>query len=848
MLALIVNFALVLSVATAASAEWRTSFGPTSSLGVELLGVSPEGTPLVGSNAGCSPEDPRAVDAPQIALLSPLDGDVLWTLTQEDSHPYDLVDCGWWQPLVDREGNIYVAGYPKGEWPGAGFDSSGWFLVSYSRDGSFRWASPIDGLELDAYEGVTAEAIGADGNIYIYVDGHLHGYRASDGTSLWDVAVPAQNQGFGLYADASGLTVGGTIRFSYSGQLIHPEPANGVVREASIAQEPGGAVYTVTADHSKCAARKPYIGIRVTRWTLSGIDWVKTLKPPNPAASEEECNIYSHEFAVRAVPGGGVVVAASNRYQTPVEEILLFDLDTKGHVRWTHETARGWSDYQSFSSIRVTSDGEIVTLEHGREPCTLNIYSECGAVAVNFINAGTGQAARPSVLLHNSIQPYESAVYEPMPQGESLGVGPGAVYLSLEIDGEHQIVQLSAPGLGADYAEALRAENNGGSPNVKKVSPSRGLWGGGTSVTIKGANFTGTTAVHFGSAASPEFSVTSTTSITAIAPRGPSGNVAVTVTTPAGTSETTRHDQFLYEPAAEYVALGDSFASGLGSFSYLSGTTTGSHPCYQATDGYVEQLAGLSHDTLAFVACQGSSIGSLLEGPAPQLNQLSSSTGLVTLSIGGIDVGFPQVIASCVEGWKSKGGYGCAQRDEPLATQALEWLEHGRPPNTYTLPGIDEKTGQPDTSTNTIPLPSLEELYERIASLAPNARIFVVGYPLLFESGYTQAGDCEVAPTYEVSGDDIQWLDRSADALDGIIDTAASSAALHSNRPIVYVDPRPEFTYHGLCDTDTSYLNGLSINTKKWPPTKWEPNLESFHPNVAGQNALFSALDAAGAG
>lgn len=45
-LALIVSFALVLSVTPAASAEWRTSFGPTSSLGVELLGVSPEGTPL----------------------------------------------------------------------------------------------------------------------------------------------------------------------------------------------------------------------------------------------------------------------------------------------------------------------------------------------------------------------------------------------------------------------------------------------------------------------------------------------------------------------------------------------------------------------------------------------------------------------------------------------------------------------------------------------------------------------------------------------------------------------------------------------------------------------------------
>lgn len=48
----------------------------------------------------------------------------MWTLTQEDSHPYALADCGGWRPLVDGEGNIYMAGYPKGQWPGTG--EPGW--------------------------------------------------------------------------------------------------------------------------------------------------------------------------------------------------------------------------------------------------------------------------------------------------------------------------------------------------------------------------------------------------------------------------------------------------------------------------------------------------------------------------------------------------------------------------------------------------------------------------------------------------------------------------------------------------------------------------------------------------
>ena len=84
------------------------------------------------------------------------------------------------------------------------------------------------------------------------------------------------------------------------------------------------------------------------------------------------------------------------------------------------------------------------------------------------------------------------------------------------------------------------------SPTVTAVSPSAGPAAGGTPVTITGTNFTGATAVKFGSTAAASFTVNSSTSITATSPAG-SGTVDVTVTTNGGTSQTTSADQFNYQ-------------------------------------------------------------------------------------------------------------------------------------------------------------------------------------------------------------------------------------------------------------------------------------------------------------
>jgi hypothetical protein len=92
-------------------------------------------------------------------------------------------------------------------------------------------------------------------------------------------------------------------------------------------------------------------------------------------------------------------------------------------------------------------------------------------------------------------------------------------------------------------------------PTVTSISPNSGPTTGGTSVTITGTNFSGATAVKFGSADAASFSVVNATQITATSPAGSLGSVYVTVTTAGGTSPATAAAQFTYSVPADSQKL-----------------------------------------------------------------------------------------------------------------------------------------------------------------------------------------------------------------------------------------------------------------------------------------------------
>src|SRR5215468_915112 len=93
--------------------------------------------------------------------------------------------------------------------------------------------------------------------------------------------------------------------------------------------------------------------------------------------------------------------------------------------------------------------------------------------------------------------------------------------------------------------------------------------------------------------------------------------------------------------SVHYVALGDSYSSGVG-----AGSTSGS--CSQSPNAYPELWAAAnSPASFTFAACSGATTSDVISS---QLSSLNSSTTLVSISIGGNDVGFSSIMETCVLG------------------------------------------------------------------------------------------------------------------------------------------------------------------------------------------------------
>ncbi len=218
-----------------------------------------------------------------------------------------------------------------------------------------------------------------------------------------------------------------------------------------------------------------------------------------------------------------------------------------------------------------------------------------------------------------------------------------------------------------------------------------------------------------------------------------------------------------------YVALGDSYASGVGTGSYdsASGSCRRSPRAYPSLYAATHSLASFS-----FVACSGATTGSVTSG---QLSALSTSTDLVSISVGGNDVGFVSVLSTCVLATDS----GCLSAIATAKAKAQN-----------TLPGL------------------LGTLYASIHSRSPNAHVVVLGYPRFYQLG----GSCVLG----MSETKRNAINGGADVLDGVIAKAAADAGF------TFADPRGAFTGHGICSS-AWWLNSLT-----WPVD------DSYHPNTAG--------------
>jgi hypothetical protein len=307
-----------------------------------------------------------------------------------------------------------------------------------------------------------------------------------------------------------------------------------------------------------------------------------------------------------------------------------------------------------------------------------------------------------------------------------------------------------------------------------------------------------------------------------------------------------------------YAALGDSYSSGEGNREYERVTDMprgAANLCHRSVEhayprrvrppglaATVEALAGngVAGFGFEFAACSGARTSNVsrtgtaqwVSGPPDDRTQLDparavvdSSTDLVTLTIGGNDAHFFEIIVECVL------DVAChAQIFDPLTGQTYE---------EYILSEI-ERLRSP-----------LLDLYREVRDRAAGASVLALGYPgivggrecpdLILGIPFTQ-GARTAAQRFEP--EEQAFMERARRRLNEVIDAAAADAG------VIFLDDHlgrgisARFEGHEACGSGESWIRGFTLplfNERVDP--RLNSLLASLHPNERGQLELAKAVN-----
>lgn len=311
----------------------------------------------------------------------------------------------------------------------------------------------------------------------------------------------------------------------------------------------------------------------------------------------------------------------------------------------------------------------------------------------------------------------------------------------------------------------------------------------------------------------------------------------------------------------DYLAMGDSFSSGEGDNDtryYEPGTNkdapqqegldASKERCHTSTRSYPYLLASrMSVATNKFksLACSGAILNDILNesdadpsqnGYTGHFDQLTAGSSelrrsakddalehfkpgrasqiefvekykpkIITISIGGNDVGFGDKIGDC--GFNISAQAVC----EHASSEAQRALDANEYANMYL---------------------KLKSLYQTIHEKSPKSKVYVIGYPSF-------VGDKQlcVDQSAGLNQSEREYINQSISYFNSIIKGAAESAG------VKYLDIQDALTGHRLCDSDTktNAVNG------QW----WEPfgdvhglvNPGSFHPTPAGHALIANKVN-----
>jgi hypothetical protein len=254
--------------------------------------------------------------------------------------------------------------------------------------------------------------------------------------------------------------------------------------------------------------------------------------------------------------------------------------------------------------------------------------------------------------------------------------------------------------------------------------------------------------------------------------------------------------------AANYVSLGDSYAAGP-----LIPNQIAPLGCLKSDHNYPHLAAGGIGLELRDPSCSGATTNDMTQPQEvefgtnpPQFNSLDANTTVVSLTIGGNDIGFSEVAESCIT-------------LNPFSHPCLDKYDAG---------GVDQLKARIEATA-----PKVAAVLQGIHARSPSAHIYVVNYPAIFpETGF----GCW--PQMPIGFQDVPYLRSTEQRLDAMLATqAAANGATLVNW----------------------YNASIGHDACKSSSTRWvEPLVPGelaapIHPNLAGMQGGAAALLAAGA-
>ena len=255
----------------------------------------------------------------------------------------------------------------------------------------------------------------------------------------------------------------------------------------------------------------------------------------------------------------------------------------------------------------------------------------------------------------------------------------------------------------------------------------------------------------------------------------------------------------------QYVALGDSYASAPG-----VPTTDPADGCFRSDSNYAHVLAETADLYLTDATCSGATSDEIIDEQVPVI---SADTDIVTVGTGGNDFDlFLRVLRSCLTSEAARG----SETDAPVPGFDESDPAGDEPPSQTCRDVVD---GEIVPAAGEIQA-KMGEVLDAILEAAPDAGVYVVGYPTLLP----ESGTCpDLVPMAE---DDYPVVDG---VIRGLSDALRAEAEA---RQAPFVDVLAASQGHDIC-ADEPWVNGIRVGDDGTAP---------FHPFAVEQAAVASLI------